>query len=166
MPCKRVQTNCTILCVRSEKCGGEELKNSFDMIHEHGYKATLQGFSSPRPSIVWSFCMRITLERLTKPPACLLIDLERHQPYGPIEQQIALKSHLREWCHGLHSHIRDKQPESAKSRPCGRRVLPGKSFAPTTQLTICKKTFTPQWMPLRGVSELLKMGWFPINRPQ
>jgi len=59
--------------------------------------------------------MRITLERLTKPPTCLLIDLERIQPYGPIERQIVLKSHLREWCHRLPSRIRDKQPESAKA---------------------------------------------------
>jgi hypothetical protein len=53
-------------CVRSEKCGGEELKNAFDMIPEQGYKLVLQVFPSPRQSVVWSFCMRITLERLNK----------------------------------------------------------------------------------------------------
>jgi hypothetical protein len=52
--------------------------------------------------------MGITLERLTKPPACLLIDLERHQPYGPLERRTAPKSHLREWCHVLQLRIGDK----------------------------------------------------------
>jgi len=41
---KRVKTIDIIPFVRSGKCGGEELKNAFDMIHEQGYKVVLQVF--------------------------------------------------------------------------------------------------------------------------
>jgi hypothetical protein len=73
--CKRVQTIAPSLVQEVKNVEGEELKNVFDLIHEQAYKAALQVFPLSR-SVVWSFCLRITLERLTKTPACLLTDLE------------------------------------------------------------------------------------------
>jgi hypothetical protein len=110
--------------------------------------------------------MRITLERLTKPPAGLLIDLERHQPYGPIERRAAPKSHLCEWRRGLHSRIGDKQPESAFA---DRAVdgFAGQASASRAQLTICKETFAAEWILFFGDNlEHLRVLRFPVNGPQ